>query len=61
MITAIFVTHDLDEAIEVADTVLVINGNGVEWSYDFKTDKGERKQTDAECVSVREKLIKLLY
>ena len=59
--TAIYVTHDLDETLFVADAVTVIGDGGAVWSYKFVTDKSERKITDEESVAARAKLIELLY
>ncbi|MBO4323093.1 MAG: ATP-binding cassette domain-containing protein [Clostridia bacterium] len=59
--TAIYVTHDVDEALFVADTIMVLNNGEVAWSYDFFSDKSNRKITDEESVKVREKLINFLY
>lgn len=59
--TAIYVTHDVDEALFVADTVIILDKGKISWAYDFTTDKKLRKITDDESVKVREKLINLLF
>ena len=56
--TVVFVTHDLDEALTVADKIVVINEVGEVYSHSF--EKGERDITSNECNEVRKELLKYL-
>ena len=58
--TAVYCTHDTDEALSVADEIMIINGSGVEYSHRFLSEKKGRDITDAECVEVRKNIIKIL-
>ena len=58
--TAVFVTHDIDEALYVADSVYAIDRSGAVYSHNFAADKYERKITCEECLQVKEDLIKFL-
>lgn len=58
--TAIYVTHDLDEAVSVADKVIVIAKDGVTYSRSINSDKFSRKVTDEECISVKKEILYFL-
>ena len=56
--TVVFVTHDLDEALSVADKIVVIDDSGEVYSHVFS--KKDRDITDEECNFVRKKLLDVL-
>lgn len=56
--TVLFVTHDVDEALTVADRIIVIDESGEVYSHEFV--KGERDITGEECNRVRKELIEKL-
>ncbi|MBO6262855.1 MAG: ATP-binding cassette domain-containing protein [Clostridia bacterium] len=58
--TAIYVTHDIDEALSVADEISVISNSEEVYRYAFLSDKNERNISNEECVGVRRKLMNLL-
>lgn len=58
--TAIYVTHDIDEALTVADEIYLINQSGVCYSAEIKGDKDQRRASAPQNLSVREKLMEYL-
>ncbi|HBF86533.1 MAG TPA: ABC transporter [Clostridiales bacterium] len=58
--TAIYCTHDIDEALSVADEIKIMDGKGIIYSHVFETEKSGRDVTDAESVEVRKKIINIL-
>ncbi|MDX1358044.1 MAG: ABC transporter ATP-binding protein [Clostridia bacterium] len=57
--TVLFVTHELDEALMMADNIHILGGNPLRELYvtDIKAPKGQRRGTDEEIVLKR----KILY
>ena len=55
--TIVIVTHDVDEALSLADRVVVLKSGEIVYSYTFKTGLNERDITGAECNLVRKSLI----
>ena len=55
--TIIVVTHDIDEALSLADRVIVVKGGGVEYEYSFKNSIYDRDITSEECNLVRKELL----
>ena len=58
--TIVVVTHDIDEALSIAERVVVIEGGQIEYSYNFKTLISDRDITDDECSLVRKELLSRL-
>lgn len=58
--TVVVVTHDIDEALSLADRVIILSGGKVVYSYEFKSNPLGRDITDGECNAVRKELIKNL-
>ncbi len=58
--TVIYVTHDIDEALTVADCIFAIGEKGVEYSYEFLSSQKERDILSEECNKVKRQLIKFL-
>lgn len=58
--TVLYVTHDIDEALSVADDIVVIGKSGVEYSYAFVDKVENRDLLGEECIGVKSKLINLL-
>ncbi|MBQ8726651.1 MAG: ABC transporter ATP-binding protein [Clostridia bacterium] len=55
--TVVIVTHDVDEALSLADRVVVLKNGELVYSYNFKTDLTNRDITGEECNAVRKNLI----
>ena len=55
--TAIYVTHDIDEAMSVSDFVYLISGGGVTVNYKFSGERASRDVTGAECAELRKILL----
>lgn len=51
-LTALFVTHDVDEALRLAERIIVINGG--------KTVLDLRKDIQSDCANLRDKLVSAL-
>ena len=51
-LTALFVTHDVDEALQLAERIIVINGG--------KTVLDLRKDIQSDCANLRDKLVSAL-
>ncbi len=58
--TALFVTHDVDEALALADIIVVIDERGVCFKEEIKSRRKGRGQTSDEHDAVRRKLIEVL-
>ncbi|MCE0537386.1 ABC transporter ATP-binding protein [Kineosporia rhizophila] len=60
--TIVFVTHDVDEAITLADRVVVVAGGGVraDVPVTFERPRGEELRMDAEANALRSTLLKYL-
>ncbi len=58
--TAVFVTHDIDDALYLADEVFVMDSQGVVYFHEFDSKRDKRKITDKECIEVKEDLISFL-
>lgn len=58
--TVIMVTHDVDEALTLADEIVIIDKGGVAYRKDFSTDLFDRDITDDECNRIRKKIIEIL-
>ncbi|MBO4262713.1 MAG: ABC transporter ATP-binding protein [Clostridia bacterium] len=58
--TAIYVTHDIDEALSVSDAICVISCKGIIFKHEFSDDKAARDVTAGECVAVRRDLMAVL-
>lgn len=55
--TVVVVTHDIDEALSLADRIVVIGNGQVEYLYDFENSVWDRDITDIECSLVRKELL----
>ncbi len=58
--TVIMVTHDVDEALTLADEIVIIDKGGVAYRKEFSTDLFDRDITDDECNRIRKKIIEIL-
>lgn len=58
--TVIMVTHDVDEALTLADEIVIIDKGGVAYRKDFSTDLFDRDITDDECNRIRKEIIEIL-
>lgn len=58
--TVIMVTHDVDEALTLADEIVIIEKGGVAYRKEFSTDLFDRDITDDECNRIRKKIIEIL-
>lgn len=58
--TVIIVTHDIDEALSLADKVVVIKDGGIDYEYSFGSSIYDRNITDEECNLVRRELLSRL-
>ncbi len=58
--TAVYVTHDIDEAIIVADFIYVIDKNGVVFSAEITGEKEKNRLSDKKNIQLREKLLTYL-
>ena len=58
--TVVYVTHNIDEALNIADEVFVIEKNGVAYNYSFLSGTKNREILGSECIGVKSKLITLL-
>ena len=58
--TVVAVTHDVDEALSIADRVIVIDNGKLIYSYNFVSDIEERDITGNECNLVRKEIINKL-
>ena len=55
--TVIFVTHDIDEALTIADEIVVIGNGGTVYSHEFISSAKGRNTLSAECNAVKGKLL----
>lgn len=58
--TVIIVTHDVDEALTLADEIVIIDKGGVAYRKEFSTDLFDRDITDDECNRIRKEIIEIL-
>ena len=58
--TVIIVTHDVDEALTLADEIVIIEKGGVAYRKEFSTDLFDRDITDDECNRIRKEIIEIL-
>ena len=58
--TVIMVTHDVDEALTLADEIVIIEKGGVAYRKEFSTDLFDRAITDDECNRIRKEIIEIL-
>lgn len=58
--TVIMVTHDVDEALTLADEIVIIEKGGVAYRKEFSTDLFDRDITDDECNRIRREIIEIL-
>ena len=58
--TVIMVTHDVDEALTLADEIVIIEKGGVAYRKEFSTDLFDRDITDDECNWIRREIIEIL-
>lgn len=60
--TVVFVTHDVDEALLLADRVIVLGGGAVSQDIrvPFARPRGEELRADPDAIALRERLIDLL-
>lgn len=58
--TVIMVTHDVDEALTLADEIVIIDKGGVAYRKVFSTDLFDRDITDDECNRIRKEIIEIL-
>lgn len=55
--TVIFVTHDIDEALTIADDIVVIGNGGTVYSHEFISSAKGRNTLSDECNAVKGKLL----
>lgn len=55
--TVIFVTHDIDEALTIADEIVVIGNGGTVYSHEFISSAKGRNTLSGECNAVKGKLL----
>ena len=55
--TVIFVTHDIDEALTIADDIVVIGKGGIIYSHEFISSAKGRNTLSDECNAVKGKLL----
>lgn len=58
--TVIMVTHDVDEALTLADEIVIIEKGGAAYRKVFSTDLFDRDITDDECNRIRKEIIEIL-
>lgn len=58
--TVIMVTHDVDEALTLADEIVIIEKSGAAYRKEFSTDLFDRDITDDECNRIRKEIIEIL-
>lgn len=58
--TVIMVTHDVDEALTLADEIVIIDKGGMAYRKEFSTDLFDRDITDDECNRIRREIIEIL-
>lgn len=58
--TVIMVTHDVDEALTLADEIVIIDKGGAAYRKVFSTDLFDRNITDDECNRIRKEIIEIL-
>ena len=58
--TVIMVTHDVDEALTLADEIVIIDKGGAAYRKEFSTDLFDRDIADDECNRIRKEIIEIL-
>ena len=58
--TVIMVTHDVDEALTLADELVIIDKGGAAYRKEFSIDLFDRDITDDECNRIRKEIIEIL-
>lgn len=58
--TVIMVTHDVDEALTLADEIVIIDKGGVAYRKEFSTDLFNRDIVGDECNRIRREIIEIL-
>lgn len=58
--TVIMVTHDVDEALTLADEIVIIDKGGAAYRKEFSTDLFDRDITDDGCNRIRKEIIEIL-
>lgn len=58
--TAVFVTHDIDEALALADRIVVLGNNCIKTEIFLKEPRNSRDLSSEECISARKKLFDIL-
>lgn len=58
--TVIFVTHDMDEALTVANKIVVISGGVAVYTHEFSSPTKNRNTVSEECNRVKSDLLKFL-
>ena len=58
--TVIMVTHDVDEALTLADEIVIIDKGGAAYRKEFSTDLFDRDITDDESNRIRKEIIEIL-
>lgn len=58
--TVIMVTHDVDEALTLADEIVIIDKGGAAYRKGVSTDLFDRDITDDECNRIRKEIIEIL-
>lgn len=58
--TIVVVTHDVEEALSLADRIVVLKRGEITYSYEFKTKMEDRVVTDSESNQIRQKILKAL-
>ena len=58
--TVIMVTHDVDEALTLADEIVIIDKGGASYRKEFSTDLFDRDIADDECNRIRKEIIEIL-
>lgn len=58
--TVVIVTHDIDEALSLADRVVVIDDGQIDYDYTFNSSIYQRDITDTECSQIRKDLLNRL-
>jgi len=58
--TVVFVTHDADEAVLMADKIFILGNNEIKAELNMNSDKNERDVSSDECNKIRKEIYKNL-
>lgn len=58
--TVIYVTHDIDEGLKIADNIFILDEHGISYKYIFSNSSQGRDILSGECAEVKRKLIEFL-